>query len=237
MPPLALARDDPEIGEAIPRATHRVFESYRQVPSTQPVASYVGGKRQLARRVTAAINALPHQTYCEALVGMGAGFLRRTRAPRTEVNDLSQDIADPFHILRRRHQAFMDMLKWQVTSRAEFDRLMRQAPATLTDLKRAAAPCTFLYLQRLSSGGSVSPHRFGIDTKASAHFEITKFSSVLEEMHARLAGVWIKCLPQATFLVAMGSADRAFLPRSALLGLGAHLRVRAVPNGGSRAPR
>ncbi len=49
----------------------------------------------------------------------------------------------------------MDMLKFQVSSRREFDRLKACDPSTLTDLERAAR---FLYMQRLSFGGRVNGH-------------------------------------------------------------------------------
>ncbi len=100
-----------------------------------------------------------------------------------------------FRILQRHYQAFMDMLKWQVTSRAEFERLAAQDPDTLTDLERAAR---FLYLQRLAFGGKVAGRNFGIDTHGPARFDITSSARMLEAVHERLAGVWIECLPWET---------------------------------------
>jgi DNA adenine methylase len=70
-------------------------------------------------------------------------------------------VATFFRILQRHYVPFMDMLRWQVTSRAGFERLRRQDPSTLTDLERAAR---FLYLQKLSFGGKVSGRVFGVDT-------------------------------------------------------------------------
>ena len=163
-----------------------------------PVAPYIGGKRQLAKRVIEAIEATPHQAYCEAFVGMGGVFLRRRRAPKVEaINDASRDVAGVFRILQRHYQAFMDMLKWQVTSRAEFARLAAQDPDTLTDLERAAR---FIYLQRLSFGGKVASRTFGIDPASPARFDVTRLGSMLEEVHERLAGVWIECLPWEAFI-------------------------------------
>jgi DNA adenine methylase len=42
-----------------------------------PVAGYVGGKRQLAKHLTALIRETPHSTYAEAFVGMGGVFFKR----------------------------------------------------------------------------------------------------------------------------------------------------------------
>jgi DNA adenine methylase len=98
----------------------------RAIGATKPLAPYVGGKKQLARHVIAAIDQIPHQTYCEAFVGMGGVFLRRTKRPDAEaINDLNRDVATFFRILQRHYQAFMDMLKWQLASRSEYERLLK----------------------------------------------------------------------------------------------------------------
>lgn len=35
-----------------------------------PVAPWLGGKRNLAKRITAILDAIPHETYAEPFVGM-----------------------------------------------------------------------------------------------------------------------------------------------------------------------
>lgn len=171
---------------------------FRTVHPVPPAAGYIGGKKQLARRIIEKIEATPHGIYAEGFVGMGGVFLRRRRAPKVEaINDLSKDISGLFRILQRHYPQFMDMLKWQVTSRSEFERLAQQDPDTLTDLERAAR---FLYLQRLTFGGKVRSRSFGIDTGGPARFDLTKLGSILEAVHERLAGVWIECLPWQIFL-------------------------------------
>ncbi len=164
-----------------------------------PVVGYIGGKKQLARRLVDRISAIEHTTYAEAFVGMGGVFLRRPNRPKAEViNDRSRDVATFFRVLQRHYQAFLDMLRWQLASRAEFERLNAQDPETLTDLERAAR---FLYLQKLAFGGKVSGRSFGIDTQGPARFDITRLQPLLEAVHDRLAGVWIECLPWQDFLV------------------------------------
>lgn len=168
------------------------------VRPVSPLAGYVGGKRQLARTIIERISGIDHSLYAEPFVGMGGVFLRRSARPKVEaINDYSRDVAIFFRILQRHHQAFLDMLKWQVASRAEFERLNEQPPDTLTDLERAAR---FLYLQRLSFGGKVRGRTFGIDTNSGARFDITRLVPLLEAVHERLAGVWIDCLPWADFI-------------------------------------
>ena len=140
----------------------------KTVRPVSPPAPYIGGKRNLSRRLCALIDATPHDTYVEPFVRMGGVFLKRTRQPRAEViNDISADVTTLFRILQRHYPQFMDVLKWQITSRAKFDRLRAAAPETLTDLERAAR---FLYLQRLSFGGKVDGRSFGVDRRTPTRF-------------------------------------------------------------------
>ena len=187
----------PHRGQAYRGVIKMQFET-RPVRSIRPVAGYVGGKKILARRLADRIAGVPHEIYAEPFVGMGGVFLKREAAPKVEaINDLSRDVATLFRVLQRHYQAFTDMIRWQLASRAEFDRLRDQDPDTLTDLERAAR---FLYLQRLAFGGKVTGRNFGINTGQPARFDVRKLGPVLEALHERLAGVWIECLPWRTFL-------------------------------------
>ena len=164
----------------------------------RPPAPYIGGKRMLAKRLVERINAVPHTLYAEPFVGMGGIFFRRDQRPKCEViNDWSDDVATFFRILQRHYVPFMDMLRWQITSRAGFDRLRRQDPSTLTDLERAAR---FLYLQRLAFGGKVASRNFGVETTMGARFDVAKIGPLLEAAHERLTGVVIEHLPWSDFI-------------------------------------
>lgn len=168
------------------------------VAPVKPVAPYVGGKRMLSKRIIERIGAVPHDGYAEVFVGMGGVFLRRDTRPRTEViNDWSEDVATFFRILQRHYVAFIDMLRFQITSRAGFERLNRVDPSTLTDLERAAR---FLYLQRLAFGGKVAKRGFGVTPNGPARFDMTKLAPMLEALHERLAGVVVERLPWAEFI-------------------------------------
>lgn len=173
-----------------------------------PVAGYIGGKRQLARTIIERISRIEHGRYAEPFVGMGGVFLRRDLRPKVEVvNDASRDVATLFRLLQRHYQAFLDMLRWQLSSRAEWQRLNEQDPDTLTDLERGAR---FLYLQRLSFGGKVAGRTFGIDPAGPARFDIRRLEPLLEALHERLAGVWIECLPWQTFVERWDRPDTLF---------------------------
>lgn len=170
----------------------------KPVPPVRPVAPYIGGKRNLAQRICALIDAIPHVTYAEPFVGMGGVFFRRSWQPKAEViNDYSRDVATLFRILQRHYPQFMSMMQYQLTTRAEFERLVATKPETLTDLERSAR---FLYLQRTAFGGKVVGRTFGVSAGRSARFDVTKLGSILEDVHTRLAGVTIECLPYADFI-------------------------------------
>lgn len=175
-----------------------VSPSLQPVSPVRPAAGYLGGKRNLARRLVERIAAVPHTTYAEVFVGMGGVFLRRTARPRVEViNDWSEDVSTFFRVLQRHYVAFVDMLRYQVTSRAAFDKLAALEPASLTDLERSAR---FLYLQRLAFGGHVAKRSFGVDTQNPARFDVTKLVPLLEAIHERMAGVVIERMTWAAFI-------------------------------------
>ena len=169
-----------------------------QIAGVHPAAAYIGGKRKLARAICRAIERIPHHTYAEVFMGMGGVFLRRTRsAPAEFVNDWSEDVATFYRILQRHYVAFLDMLRFQLSTRAGFERLLKVDPSTQTDLERAAR---FLYLQRLSYGGKVVGRSFGVDPTSASGFDISRMGSLLEAIHERLAPVTIERLHWSEFV-------------------------------------
>lgn len=169
------------------------------VTAAKPVAPYIGGKRSLAKRLCALIEATPHNLYAEPFVGMGGVFLRRSKAPTAEViNDANADVSNLFRILQRHYPQFMEVLRFQLTSRREFEQLSRTDPTTLTDLERAAR---FLYLQRSAFGGKVVGRNFAMDKEGrGARFNLTRIAPLLEDVHERLAGVSIEAMDFGRFI-------------------------------------
>lgn len=168
------------------------------VQPVAPAAGYIGGKRNLAGRLCALIERIDHDGYAEPFVGMGGVFLRRRSRPKVEViNDASGDVATFFRVLQRHYAYFLDMLRFRVASRAEFERLKAMPPASLTDLERAAR---FLYLQRLAFGGKVDGRNFGVDRTQGARFNVMKLEPMLADIHERLAGVVIEQLDFGDFI-------------------------------------
>ena len=177
------------------------------VSPARPVAAYIGGKRNLSQVVIERISSLPHKLYAEPFVGMGGVFLRRQwRPPAEAVNDISTDIVTLFRILQRHYQSFLEELKWRLSSRAEFERLMATDPTTLTDIERSAR---FLYLQRTAFGGKVVGRTFGV-SKSGSRFDITKLAPMLADVHERLSGVVIERLPYDDFIRRYDSADTLY---------------------------
>lgn len=137
-----------------------------------------------------------------------AFFLRRRAAPKAEViNDRSGDVATLFRVLQRHYVPFMDMLKFQFTSRSEFERLMATDAATLTDLERAVR---FLYLQRTAFGGKVAGRNFGVSPGMPGRFDVTKLGPLLADLNERLAGVVIENLPFGAFIDRYDGPDVLF---------------------------
>ncbi len=184
------------------------MESYSQVSPCKPVAAYLGSKSKLADRLVTIIDQIPHQLYAEVFIGMASVFLRRWRRPDAEViNDRNSEVANLFRILQRHYVQFMDVLKWQLTTRADFARLLATNPTTLTDLERAAR---FLYLQKTAFGGKTTGQSFGTSKSGGARFDITKLTSILEDVHERLSSVVIENLNYADLITTYDGPDTLF---------------------------
>ncbi|GAB5387096.1 MAG: DNA adenine methylase [Alphaproteobacteria bacterium] len=162
------------------------------VAPAEPVAGWLGGKKHLADNICPRLDAADHTCFVDVFGGMGGIFFRRRLRPKCEVlNDISRDIHCLFLILREHYPQFLDTLKYQITSRREFERLREMPADQLTDLQRAAR---FLYLQRSAFGGKCTGQTFGTATTAPAKFDLTKLVPLLEDAHERLSGVYLECL-------------------------------------------
>ena len=157
-----------------------------KVRPAAPVAPWLGGKKALSARIIARIEAVDHATYAEPFVGMGGVFLRRSWKPQCEVaNDFNGEITNLFRILQQHLPQLMEVMRYQIASRREFERLRKTDPATLTDLQRAAR---FLYLQRQAFGGKLGGV-FGVATDRPSRFSLSRLEPILEAAHERLESV------------------------------------------------
>jgi DNA adenine methylase len=179
-------------------------ESLIPVEPVVPVAPWLGGKRALAKRLCALLDGIDCTTYAEPFVGMGGIFLRRRYRPGAEfINDKGRDVYNLFRVLQEHYVAFLDLLRFQITTQAGFNRLVDTDPDTLTDMQRAAR---FLFLQRCAFGGKVSGRNFGLSVDRPARFNLTTLEPDLEALHTRLSGVTVTCLDYTDFI---GRIDRA----------------------------
>lgn len=161
------------------------------VPPAAPVAPWLGGKKALSKILIDRIERIPHKAYIEPFVGMGGVFLRRHFRPKLEVaNDLNGEIVNLFRILQRHYPQLLEVMRFQICSRREFERLKEAVPSTLTDLERAAR---FLYLQRLAFGGQLNGV-FGVSSERGARFSLSRLEPTLEAAHERLESVVFECL-------------------------------------------
>lgn len=171
---------------------------HHPVRPVDPVAPWLGGKSRLADLIISWINTVEHTTYAEPFVGMGGVFLRRNRRPRAEIiNDYSRDVSNLFRILKYHYLPFVEMLRWQLTTRDDWELLHKTPADTQTDLQRAAR---FLYLLKTSFGGKATGQSFGVDTTGSGRFDVTEIVPALEALHSRLRGVTIECLSYGAFI-------------------------------------
>lgn len=178
------------------------------ISPTRPVAPYLGGKRNLAKRICTIIDADHHTTYAEPFVGMGGIFLRRRSRPKAEfINDAGRDVYNLFRILQEHYVAFLDLLRFHLTTQANFERLAGTDPQTLTDLQRAAR---FLYLQRTAFGGKPSGQNFGVAVERPARFNLTTLEPDLEALHERLSGVTIMCANYSDFIARIDRKNTFF---------------------------
>lgn len=172
-----------------------------------PVAPWLGGKKKLSAKIIERVEAIEHATYAEPFVGMGGVFLRRTWRPALEVaNDANGEITNLFRILQQHFPQFLDVLKYQIASRREFERLRKVDPAHLTDLQRAAR---FLYLQRQAFAGQIDGV-FGVSPGRANRFSLSRLEPILEAAHERLEGVVFESLDWGELVDRYDAADTLF---------------------------
>ncbi len=172
--------------------------SLTPVSPVRPVAPWIGGKRNLARKLCAMIEATPHDLYAEPFVGMGGVFFRRRSRPKCEIiNDWSGEVANLFRCMRAHPAALTELTAWTFSCRADFEQLQRMDPSTLTDLQRAAR---FIQLQKLAFGGKVRGQSFGVRTDGPARWRSGQVTEDLLAAAARLEEVTIENLDWSVFM-------------------------------------
>lgn len=108
------------------------------------------------------------------------------------LNDLNQEIVTLYRVLQHHLEEFVRYFKWILVSRDEFERCLRVAPDTLTDIQRAAR---FYYLQKLCFGGRIVNPTFGTATSRPPRLNLLRIEEELSAAHLRLFRVFVENLP------------------------------------------
>lgn len=151
---------------------------------------YLGGKTRLAKTIISRMPA--HTCYVEVFAGGAAVFFQKPPVETEVLNDRDSDLVNMYRCLKNHPEELYRQFKFQLVSRAEFERQKQIPPETLTDVQRAAR---YLYLQRLCYSGRLTSGRsYGTHTQGESHLNILTLQNVLEQAWMRLAGVQIECL-------------------------------------------
>ena len=151
--------------------------------------NYFGGKSRLSSQI---IQHIPeHTCYCEPFAG-GAWVLFAKEPSQVEViNDLDKELVTFWRVIQNHMPAFLELLKWAVSSRKVFDWENAKLPDTLTDLQRAVR---YYYIQRLGYGGRATKRTYGYSAMKSPKFNIAQAEETLMQVHWRLSKVNVECL-------------------------------------------
>jgi DNA adenine methylase len=125
---------------------------------------WVGGKSRLRKQI---ISLLPEHT-CYVELFAGAAWILFGKPPsNVEVlNDIDLDLVTFFHVVKEKPEEFISSFKWELVSRAEFERLASLNPSQLTDVQRAHR---FYYLIMASWGGEFHYPRFQTSINDGGH--------------------------------------------------------------------
>jgi len=151
---------------------------------------YIGGKRNLAKRIIALFPA--HKTFVEAFAG-GAQVLFAKEPSKVEVlNDLDGEIVNFFRIVREHYEELIRYFQFMLVSRKWYDLLRATDPETLTDVQRAAR---WFYVLKASFASRVSHPNYHWHVVQPPGFNPDRLPELLENAHKRLARVQLECLP------------------------------------------
>ncbi len=157
-----------------------------------PLRGWLGGKYQLANRI---IDKIPgHKCYVEPFAGAAWVLFKKPPSKVEVLNDINYDVVNLYRCIQHHLDALLDYVAPTLVSRAEFQRLMRTPPDTLTDIQRAAR---FLYIHRNSFGGKVVNNHFGTSTMQRTKYDVQTIADELMLARERLARCCIENLGYA----------------------------------------
>ena len=152
---------------------------------------WAGGKSRLRRTL---IPMMPeHRHYAEPFAGGAWILFGKPRSDTETLNDLDPELVNFYSILRDRPGDLIESFRWELVSRAEFDRLAATDPGTLGDVQRAHR---FFYLVMAGWGGETKYPRFHTAVRDGGHGNrligaLLHLRQRMEPASRRLAGVEI----------------------------------------------
>lgn len=155
----------------------------------KPIIPWVGGKRRLAKTILPLFPA--HDCYVEPFAGGAALFFLKQQADVEVLNDVNGDLVNLYRVVKHHLEEFIRQFKWALISRQIYEWLKQTPVETLTDIQRAAR---FYYLQKMSFGGKVSSHVFGMATTTPPRLNLLRIEEELSAAHLRLSRVYIEHL-------------------------------------------
>jgi DNA adenine methylase len=125
---------------------------------------WVGGKSRLRKYIIPLLPA--HTCYVEPFAGAAWVLFGKPPSPVEVLNDKDQDLVTFFRVVKEKPEALIASFEWELTSRAEFERLADLDPATLSDIERAHR---FYYLIMAGWGGELNYPRFQTSITDGGH--------------------------------------------------------------------
>lgn len=125
---------------------------------------WVGGKSRLRKPI---IDLLPpHTCYVEPFAGAAWVLFGKPPSDVEVINDIDQELITFFRVVKDKPEELIASFEWELTSRAEFNRLAELDPNQLTDVVRAHR---FFYLIMAGWGGELNYPRFATSISDGGH--------------------------------------------------------------------
>ncbi|WP_130472286.1 DNA adenine methylase [Candidatus Magnetaquicoccus inordinatus] len=161
-----------------------------------PLAGWVGGKYLLSRTIVPLIPE--HQCYAEPFAGAAWVLFQKKPSKCEVINDINGEVVNLYRIVRYHWEAFVDSLRWVLSSREEFEKLLATPAGSLTDIQRAVR---FYYLHKLTFGGRIKGRRtMGTSSIQPSKHDPARLRQEIEMAHCRLSKVTIENLPYGEFI-------------------------------------
>lgn len=156
----------------------------------QSLIAWAGGKSRLRSLI---IKRIPeHTCYVEPFMGAAWVFFGKERSKVEILNDLDEELVNLFQIVKADPKAFADGVEYLLSSRRQYSLFKNHDPKKLCPCARAVR---FYYLIQLGFGCKRNQMTFGTGAQRPSSFSPEKVAAKVRDVHRRLAGVTIECLP------------------------------------------